>query len=66
MKHTDLCERPTIDPDSIATFILTSGTTGEPKIAMISHENLLATAKGHILRLGKANIKAPLTDRHCS
>ncbi|CAF2086657.1 unnamed protein product [Rotaria magnacalcarata] len=66
MKNTDLRERPTVDPDSIATFILTSGTTGEPKIAMISHENLLATAKGHILRLEKANIKAPLTDRHCS
>ncbi|CAF4028561.1 unnamed protein product, partial [Rotaria sp. Silwood1] len=39
---------------------------GEPKIAMLSHENLLATAKGHLIRLDKANIKRPLTDRHCS
>ena len=28
MKTDDICERPLIDPDSIATFILTSGTTG--------------------------------------
>ncbi|CAF0772173.1 unnamed protein product [Rotaria sordida] len=61
-----LCERPIVNPDSIATFILTSGTTGEPKIAMVSHENLLATAKGHLMRLDKANIKGPLIDRHCS
>ncbi|CAF2476277.1 unnamed protein product [Rotaria sp. Silwood2] len=33
---------------------------------MLSHENLLATAKGHLMRLDKANIKSPLTDRHCS
>ncbi|CAF3480669.1 unnamed protein product [Rotaria sp. Silwood1] len=66
IKNNNLCDRPIIDPDSIATFILTSGTTGEPKIAMLSHENLLATAKGHLIRLDKANIKKPLTDRHCS
>jgi long-chain acyl-CoA synthetase len=28
MKKTDICERPKIDPDDVATFILTSGTTG--------------------------------------
>jgi long-chain acyl-CoA synthetase len=28
MKNTDICKRPIIDPESIATFILTSGTTG--------------------------------------
>ena len=39
---------------------------GEPKIAMISHENLLATAKGHLIRLDQANVKKPLLDRHCS
>jgi len=66
MKEDDLCPRPDIDPNSIATFILTSGTTGEPKIAMISHENLLATAKGHLMRLDRMNIVKPLTDRHCS
>jgi long-subunit acyl-CoA synthetase (AMP-forming) len=29
MKSNDVCERPRIDPDDIATFILTSGTTGK-------------------------------------
>jgi acyl-CoA synthetase (AMP-forming)/AMP-acid ligase II len=28
MKSTDICERPIVDPDTVATFILTSGTTG--------------------------------------
>ncbi|CAF1510850.1 unnamed protein product [Adineta steineri] len=66
MKKTDICQRPIVCPDSIATYILTSGTTGEPKIAMLSHENLLATAKGHLIRLEQANIKQPELERHCS
>ena len=33
---------------------------------MLSHENLLATAKGHLIRLDQANIKKPVTERHCS
>lgn len=33
---------------------------------MLSHENLLATAKGHLIRLDQANIRKPVTDRHCS
>ena len=41
-------------------------TLGEPKIAMLSHENILATAKGHLMRLDQMNIKKPITDRHCS
>jgi long-chain acyl-CoA synthetase len=28
MKSTDICERPIVDPDTVATFIFTSGTTG--------------------------------------
>ncbi|UJR34834.1 hypothetical protein I4U23_027615 [Adineta vaga] len=66
LKTTDICERPRIDPDEIATFILTSGTTGEPKIAMLSHENLLAATKGNLVRLYQAHIKKPITNRHCS
>ena len=33
---------------------------------MLSHENLLATSKAHLIRLYECNIKKPHTDRHCS
>jgi long-chain acyl-CoA synthetase len=84
MKDIDITERPTVDPHSISTFILTSGTTGEtrkksvsennlfllisgePKIAMLSHENLLAASRGSILRLEKGNVTKSVTARHCS
>jgi long-subunit acyl-CoA synthetase (AMP-forming) len=33
---------------------------------MLPHENLLTTAKGHLIRVGRGNIKKPVTKRHCS
>jgi long-chain acyl-CoA synthetase len=39
---------------------------GEPKIAMLSHDNLLASTRGNLIRLDRANIKKPVTNRHCS
>ena len=33
-----------LDPDDVAGFFTTSGTTGRPKLAMLSHRNLLAMA----------------------
>ncbi|CAF3411761.1 unnamed protein product [Rotaria sp. Silwood1] len=66
MQQSDVRPRPKIDPESIATFILTSGTTGEPKIAILSHTNFLATVKGGIERRQRANIEIPSTSRHCS
>ncbi|CAF1172942.1 unnamed protein product [Adineta ricciae] len=61
IKADDIRKRPTIDPDSIATLIMTSGTTGDPKISMLSHENLLAASKGNILRTERANLKGSVT-----
>ena len=40
------------DPDSVATVVYTSGTTGEPKGAMLTHRNILSNVRAAIERFG--------------
>lgn len=35
-----------VKPDDIYTFSYTSGTTGLPKAAMITHKNMVSTVAG--------------------
>ncbi|CAF1307746.1 unnamed protein product [Didymodactylos carnosus] len=70
----NLCPRPYFESNNIATFIFTSGTTGklslinvcEPKIAMLSHENILSTIKSDYERKQRARISGTPSDRHLS
>ncbi|CAF0845969.1 unnamed protein product [Rotaria sordida] len=66
MNTLDILPRPTIDPDNVATLLLTSGTTGEPKIAMLTHDNVLTAAKSVIDRENRAGIVSSPLNRHCS
>lgn len=40
------------EPDDTATVVYTSGTTGEPKGAMLSHRNILSNVEAAIARFG--------------
>lgn len=42
-------------PDDVVTVVYTSGTTGEPKGAMLTHQNILSNVRGAIERFGINN-----------
>ncbi|KAL4434742.1 hypothetical protein ABPG74_017162 [Tetrahymena malaccensis] len=53
---------PTLSPNTIFTFSYTSGTTGNPKGAMISHKNILSSVSGHM----NSDVKFVSSDIHLS
>jgi long-chain acyl-CoA synthetase len=47
-------------PDSVATLVYTSGTTGPPKACMLTHRNWIAEARGLEQQLDLARTSAPI------
>ncbi|MFP6618361.1 MAG: AMP-dependent synthetase/ligase [Pirellulaceae bacterium] len=44
---------PSVQPDSLATILYTSGTTGDPKGVMLTQENLVSNAAGTLEAFGQ-------------
>ncbi|PYI24173.1 putative long-chain-fatty-acid-CoA ligase [Aspergillus violaceofuscus CBS 115571] len=61
LAQLDQLEKDHIVPDTVCSFLLTSGTTGLPKMAMLTHRNLMTSGfvSGH-------HISVDHTDRLCN
>lgn len=53
---TEILKKPSSDPDNLAVILYTSGTTGFPKGAMLSHYNLISNAMDSVAAI-KADFK---------
>jgi acyl-CoA synthetase (AMP-forming)/AMP-acid ligase II len=55
----------TVDSNTLATIVYTSGTTGRPKGVMLSHRNILFNVKDVLERVrAKPAIAAPAAHHH--
>src|SRR4051794_24879202 len=58
--NDDAIELPFVDPDEIAILLFTSGTTGDPKTAVLRHRHLTSYILGSVEFLGAADDDAQL------
>src|SRR5262245_31598506 len=57
---SDESDLPFVDPDEIAVLLFTSGTTGEPKAAVLRHKHLVSYIIGSVEYLGAGDDDAQL------
>ena len=52
--------RLAVDPEDIALIVYTSGTTGKPKGAMLSHRAIVASALTNLAWMGRDNLRSSI------
>lgn len=57
---SEACELPFVDPDQVAVLLFTSGTTGEPKAAVLRHRHLTAYVLSTVEFLAASETEAQL------
>src|SRR6185295_9795420 len=51
-----------VQPDDVASLVYTSGTTGDPKGAMLTHRNIVSNADGALEHFGRQGEKVTEAD----
>ena len=63
---TEATDLPVVEADDVAVLLFTSGTTGDPKVAILRHRHLVAYILGSVDYLGCEANEANAAERSAS